>query len=396
MKKWIAGMAALAVLTLGAGPGRAEGTDLSGYSVASGNVAAVSFEDLTAPWSGTLLPFDWAAGDAVEAGQEMFTLRTETVYAPENGTVKTVFAAPGENAAAVSLRYGAALFLEGEHPDRIQATTAGAFQKRENKIIQMGETLYFRSDKAGREEGSGRVIQVSSGGYLVEILEGSFEMGENLSLFRKEDYSANAKVGMGQVSRRDPVPVTGQGRIREILVEAGDRVIVINSANLSTGIGLLVIEAAIMAEVGRSGQEIKEYIDQLKPLVRSSFVVDTMTYLHRGGRCSSVAALAGSALKLHPEIIVEDGAMHVGKKYRGKMDKVIEKYVRDKNDDLRKARRDRIFITHSGCGEEIIESIRSQLEELDHFDEILVTRAGGVISSHCGPGTLGVLFIAGE
>ena len=110
----------------------------------------------------------------------------------------------------------------------------------------------------------------------------------------------------------------------------------------------------------------------------------------------TVAALAGSALKLHPEIIVEDGAMHVGKKYRGKMDKVIEKYVRDKNDDLRKARRDRIFITHSGCGEEIIESIRSQLEELDHFDEILVTRAGGVISSHCGPGTLGVLFIAGE
>lgn len=224
MRKWIAVIAALAVLALGAGPGRAEGTDLSGYSVASGNVAAVGFEDLTAPWSGTLLPFDWAAGDAVEAGQEMFTLRTETVYAPENGTVKTVFAAPGESAAAVSLRYGAALFLEGEHPDRIQATTATAFQKRENKIIQMGETLYFRSDKAGREEGSGRVIQVSGGGYLVEILEGSFEMGENLSLFRKEDYSANAKVGMGQVSRRDPVPVTGQGRIREILVAAGERV----------------------------------------------------------------------------------------------------------------------------------------------------------------------------
>lgn len=185
-------------------------------------------------------------------------------------------------------------------------------------------------------------------------------------------------------------------RIAAEELEAEDRVTVINSANLSTGIGLLVIEAAIMAEEGKSGQEIKEYIDQLKPLVRSSFVVDTMTYLHRGGRCSSVAALAGSALKLHPEIIVEDGAMHVGKKYRGRMDKVIEKYVRDKQDDLRKARRDRIFITHSGCEEEIIESIRSQLEELDHFDEILVTRAGGVISSHCGPGTLGVLFIAGK
>lgn len=185
-------------------------------------------------------------------------------------------------------------------------------------------------------------------------------------------------------------------RIAAEELEAEDQVTVINSANLSTGIGLLVIEAAVMAKNGRTVQEITESIAQLKPLVRASFVVDTMTYLQRGGRCSSVVALAGSALKLHPEILVEDGAMHVGKKYRGKINKIIEKYVGNKKEELLRAKEDRVFITHSGCTEDIIEMIKSQLEELHHFDEILITRAGGVISSHCGPGTLGVLFIAGE
>lgn len=185
-------------------------------------------------------------------------------------------------------------------------------------------------------------------------------------------------------------------RIAAEELEAEDRVTVINSANLSTGIGLLVIEAAIMAENGRSVQEIKDRVDQLKPLVRSSFVVDTMTYLQRGGRCGPIAALAGSALKLHPEIIVEDGAMHVGKKYRGRMDKVIEKYVKNKKEDLLQAKKDRVFITHSGCEEGTVKQISALLEEFAYFDEILLTRAGGVISSHCGPGTLGVLFIAGE
>ena len=88
--------------------------------------------------------------------------------------------------------------------------------------------------------------------------------------------------------------------------------------------------------------------------------------------------------------------MHVGRKYRGRLDKVIEKYVKDLEPELAKARKDRVFITHSGCSDEILEGVRDSLNNLDHFDEILETRAGGVISSHCGPGTLGVLFMAGE
>ncbi|MDO4297701.1 MAG: DegV family protein [Lachnospiraceae bacterium] len=171
-------------------------------------------------------------------------------------------------------------------------------------------------------------------------------------------------------------------------------VTVINSANLSTGIGLLVIEAAVMAGEGKNAAEIAARIEALKPLVRASFVVDTLTYLHRGGRCSGLAAFAGSALKLHPRIAVEDGAMHPGKKYRGKIDKVILSYVQDMEDELRQAKTDRVFITHSGCDRETVEQVRNYLEGLHVFREVLETRAGGVISSHCGPGTLGVLFIA--
>lgn len=178
-------------------------------------------------------------------------------------------------------------------------------------------------------------------------------------------------------------------------LDADELVTVIDSANLSTGIGLLVIEAAIMADKGCSASEIKARMEELKPYVRASFVVDTLTYLYRGGRCSAVAAMAGSVLKLHPRIVVENGAMDAAKKYRGKLSSVIMSYTKDMEEQLKNARPDRVFITHSGCDRQIVDNVREYLESLGIFDEILETRAGGVISSHCGPGTLGVLFIAG-
>ena len=158
---------------------------------------------------------------------------------------------------------------------------------------------------------------------------------------------------------------------------ASDRIKVIDSANLSTGIGLLVVEAAIMAKNNRTASQIVSEIERLKPNVRASFVVDTLTYLYRGGRCNAVAAMAGGILKLHPRIVVENGAMNASKKYRGKINSVIMDYVKDMEKDLKN-----------------VEKVRAYLEELGVFDEILETRAGGVISSHCGPGTLGVLYIA--
>lgn len=179
-------------------------------------------------------------------------------------------------------------------------------------------------------------------------------------------------------------------------MEAEDKIRIIDSGNLSTGIGLQVIEAAIMAQEGKSLDEIVAKIEEYTPRVSASFVVDTLTYLHRGGRCSGVAALAGGVLRLHPKIVVDGGKMDASKKYRGKMDAVILSYAKDMEEDLKNAKKDRVFITHSGCDNAIIDRVKSYLEELNHFDEILVTRAGGVISSHCGPGTLGVLYIKGE
>ena len=188
---------------------------------------------------------------------------------------------------------------------------------------------------------------------------------------------------------------TSANTMRLAAAELGkeDMVTVINSANLSTGIGLLVIEAAIMAGQGIGRDKIKEQILRIIPLVRSSFVVDSMVYLRRGGRCSAITALAGSALRIHPEIIVSEGSMIVGKKYRGKMDRVIIKYAEYLKPFLLHGKKDRVFITHSGCSRQTIDLVRDYLHSLDYFDEILETRAGSVISSHCGPGTLGILYI---
>ncbi len=184
-------------------------------------------------------------------------------------------------------------------------------------------------------------------------------------------------------------------RMAALALEKEDKVFVVDSANLSTGIGLQLIDAAIMADSGMEAAEIVENIKALQPKVRASFVVDTLTYLHRGGRCSGLAAMVGGTLGLHPCISVVDGKMQAGKKYRGRMAKIMKHYVDDLLPELEHAKRDRVFITHSGCDDEIISLVKAQLEELNYFDEILVTRAGSVVTSHCGPGTLGVLFIAG-
>lgn len=176
---------------------------------------------------------------------------------------------------------------------------------------------------------------------------------------------------------------------------AGDRISVINSQSLSTGEGLLVIAAAEMAREGMKREDIVEEVKKLRPRVSASFVVDTLTYLHRGGRCSGVSALLGATLRIHPQINVADGKMLPGQKYRGKMHKVIAEYTKDQLAEMKKARKNHVFITHSGCDEKMIGAALEQVKALNYFDHIHITRAGGVISSHCGPGTLGVLYIRG-
>ena len=171
------------------------------------------------------------------------------------------------------------------------------------------------------------------------------------------------------------------------------RVFVIDSQNISTGIGLQVLRAAELVRQGFSAEDIVEKIENDCTKVRASFVVDTLTYLARGGRCSGATALLANTLKMHPSIYTMNGKLEVGKKYRGRMDNVLLHYVKDQEEELKKADKSRIFITHSGVKSEIVQKIRAYLESLNYFEEIIETRAGGVISSHCGPGTLGVLYI---
>jgi len=216
-------------------------------------------------------------------------------------------------------------------------------------------------------------------------------MEETMNLFRQY-----LDQGMEIVSFSISASMSASKNVMTVAAEsldAEDRISVIDSANLSTGIGLLVIEAAIMAAGGKSREEITARMEELKPLVRASFVVDTLVFLHRGGRCGGLAAMAGGALKLHPRISVADGAMSSGKKYRGRIGKVYLTYAQDMEEELLKAYPDRVFITHTCRDEEEVSGVRRYLESLGYFNEILETRAGGVISSHCGPGTLGVLFI---
>ena len=174
--------------------------------------------------------------------------------------------------------------------------------------------------------------------------------------------------------------------------EGYERLFVIDSKNLSTGIGIQVIRACELTASGKSAEEIVEEIENARDLVRASFVVDTLTFLARGGRCTAITALMANTLKLHPQILVKDGKMGVGKKFRGKTAVAIQAYVDDLMPALQNADEKRVFITHSGCEAEIIDAVKAKIEAMGRFEEILITQAGGVISSHCGPNTLGVLF----
>ena len=167
---------------------------------------------------------------------------------------------------------------------------------------------------------------------------------------------------------------------------------IIDSKNLSTGIGLQLMKIGKYREEGLSAEEIVSKIEAQRDKVRAGFVVDTLTYLHRGGRCSAVTALFAGALKIKPQIAVVDGKMDVAKKFRGNIGAVIDKYVEGLMDELRNADEDHVFITHSGGVEDIAEEVKNRLEAMNCFKEVHITRAGGVITSHCGPKTLGVLF----
>ena len=171
-------------------------------------------------------------------------------------------------------------------------------------------------------------------------------------------------------------------------------VYIVDSLNLSTGSGHIVLDAAIMAEKNElTPEQIVEELEALIPLVDASFVIGTLKYLHKGGRCSALQALGANLLKLNPCIEVTNGKMDVGKKYRGAFDKIILQYVEDKLKDIDDINTRRIFVTYPpSMSDELISKIVEKIKSIHPFDEIICCDAGCVISNHCGPICVGILF----
>jgi DegV family protein with EDD domain len=179
-----------------------------------------------------------------------------------------------------------------------------------------------------------------------------------------------------------------------IAAEGMDNVFPVDSRNLSTGIGQLVIAAAEMAAEGTmSAKEIYDVILEKREKLDVSFILDTLAYLRKGGRCSALAAMGANLLSLKPCIEVRDGAMGVGKKYRGALGKCMVQYVHDRLADRDDIDTRRIFITDStGFTPEEMDAMEAEVRRCQPFEEVLHTQAGCTISNHCGPRCIGILY----
>lgn len=166
----------------------------------------------------------------------------------------------------------------------------------------------------------------------------------------------------------------------------------VDSLHLTLGQGLLVIEACRLRDAGLSAREIAEQLPAYREKIVTSFVVDTLEYLWKGGRCSGLTAFGANLLQVRPCLELREGEIKVARKYRGTMQKVYTQYIRDylsrENIDTRMG-----FLVHSGrISQETLDQLRQLILELVPFSEVPIVRAGCTVTSHCGPGTVGVIF----
>lgn len=213
----------------------------------------------------------------------------------------------------------------------------------------------------------------------VEILQPFVEAGRDIIFFGISSQMSTTCNVIRTLSE-----TTGDSRYANIRV--------IDTLSVSAGINLQILYAVKLAEEGKNADEIVELVNKRREKVNASFLVDTLTYLSRGGRCSAAAALLANTLKVKPRIVIKNGVMDLDRKYRGSVKFAIFRYVEDLKYQLLSADETCVFISHSGCSQEVIDDVWAYLAELHHFHRIYVTRAGSVISSHCGPGTLGIYF----
>ena len=179
----------------------------------------------------------------------------------------------------------------------------------------------------------------------------------------------------------------------KIAAEELDEVYVVDTRNLSAGHGMLVLAAAEAAEAGKSVAEILNLLDDLIPRVEISFVLDRLDYMKKGGRCSSVAALGANLLKLHPCIEVIGGKLSVVKKYRGSTEKVLTDYMKERLTGRDSVEFERIMVIDTCEDDHLADMGRAFVQADGRFGEVIGTKAGCTVFSHCGPGVLGLILL---
>ena len=179
---------------------------------------------IVAPYSGVLKPFDWEMGDLIGANEVLFEMDTVKVYAPVDGTVRAMFAEAGDQAANVMNQYGMLAAIEKKRPMVINATTSGAYNKEENRIIHVGEDVYLEESNDEDNQGTGRVIAVDSAGYVVEVTGGVFEDDVSVGIYRDPNCGSKSSIGSGRTDRTFEVPVSGSGYVLRAAVLEGDAV----------------------------------------------------------------------------------------------------------------------------------------------------------------------------
>ena len=220
---------------------------------ANGVVKSAEVLQITAPYSGVLLPFEWESGDSVAAGDQLFALDTQKIYAPADGTLVALFAEEGDLAENVLAQYGMLASIEKTNDQLIDASTSGAYADDDNKIIHVGETVYFEQTRDRDNEGMGRVIAVNDSKYTVELIKGEFDLEDQVRICRDENMSSKSCIGSGTVKRAANVSVGASGRVLRCAVQAGEQVrkgqLLFEMASLDADAGA---EARINADCGGS------------------------------------------------------------------------------------------------------------------------------------------------
>ena len=227
---------------------------------------------------------------------------------------------------------------------------------------------------------------VAAGGALCSTSAGS--VGEYADMFEKYSAESDAVI---HISLGSGFSSSYQNAC--LAAEDFDNVYCVDSMNLSTGQGLVVLQAAAMAESGMEVQAIVDALNALTPKVEASFLVDKLDYLVKGGRCSSAAALGANLLNLKPCIEVREGKMSVVKKYRGNYAKCLASYAKDRLAGREDIDRETLFITRTVVSDDCLHAVSEAVAAQGDFANIYNTTAGCTISCHCGPGTLGLLFL---